>query len=304
MTATTLDRPAQREQKTKHRRRFHLKSLWSWQNLGLAMVLLVVGFCVIVPLTPGYAPYQQDLASGLIPPFQDMTHPLGTDNLGRDVMSRLALAGQVTLAIVVGVIIVNAIIGTAIGVVAGYAGGRVDSLLMGLSDVQLALPILLILIALSAALGPSVWLMIIVVACTYWVGYARVARSIALSLRNRDFVLSPRIQGAGNLWVLRKHVLPNLIGQMFILASSDLGAIIVMTASFDFLGLGVQPPVPSWGLMISEGQKFLRQEPALAFVPGVAIFLVVAGANLLSQRFTAESSVGALRALSKKGAAR
>jgi peptide/nickel transport system permease protein len=259
--------------------------------IGVLMVLSVVAFCVIYPLLPAYSPYQQELSAQLQPPFQSSAHWLGTDNLGRDVASRLALAGRVTLSIVLGVITMNAILGTLIGITAGYAGGRVDNLLMGLSDVQLALPILLILIALAASRGPSVWLMIIVLACTYWVGYARVARAMTLSLRHRDFVLAPRIQGASTGWVMRRHILPNLIGEMFILASSDIGTIILLTSSFDFLGLGVQPPVPSWGLMISEGQKYLRQHGSLALVPGLAIFLIVAGVNLVSQRFTNESAV-------------
>lgn len=262
------------------------------QVVGALLVLSVVGFCLLYPLTPRYDPYTQNLSRSLLAPFADggsgPGHILGTDNLGRDIASRLALAGRVTLSIVLGVIVVNALIGTIVGVTAGYVGGKVDAALMALSDVQLALPILMVVIALSAATGPSVWLMIGVLACTYWVGYARVARAVALSLRHRDFVLSPRIQGASTGWVLRRHVLPNVVGEMFILASSDIGAIILLTSSFDFLGLGVQPPVPSWGLMIGEGQKYLRQHGWLAFVPGLAVFAVVAGINLLSQRFTSE----------------
>ncbi|MFN8075570.1 MAG: ABC transporter permease [Kineosporiaceae bacterium] len=273
---------------TPKRRRPRLGGPAQW--VGLALVLLVAGFCLLYPLTPGYDPYTQDLSRTLLAPFADSAHALGTDNLGRDIASRLALAGRVTLSIVLGVIAVNAVIGTIVGVTAGYVGGKVDAALMALSDVQLALPILMVVIALSAATGPSVWLMIGVLACTYWVGYARVARAVALSLRHRDFVLSPRIQGASTGWVLRRHVLPNVVGEMLILASSDIGAIILLTSSFDFLGLGVQPPVPSWGLMIGEGQKYLRQHPSLAFVPGLAVFAVVAGINLLSQRFTSEGA--------------
>lgn len=264
--------------------------------LGLVLIVLVVGFCLLYPFAPGYAPYDQDLRRTLVAPMTDAAHLLGTDNLGRDVASRLALAGRVTLAITVGIIAVNAVLGTLIGVTAGFVGGRVDTVLSGLGDVQLALPILMIVVALSAALGPSVWLMVVVIACTYWVGYARVARSTAMSLRRRDFVLSPMIQGASVGFVLRRHVLPNVAAQVVILASSDIGAVILLTSSFDFLGLGVQPPVPSWGSMIGEGQKFLRQDLSLALVPGVAIFLVVAGTNLLSQRYTSETTHLAKRA--------
>lgn len=257
--------------------------------LGLVLVVIVVGYCLVFPLTPAYAPYAQDLQNTLAKPLADPSHLLGTDNLGRDVASRLALAGRVTLSIVVGIIAVNAVLGTIIGVTAGYVGGRVDTVLSGLAEVQLALPILMVVIALSAALGPSVWLMVVVVAVTYWVGYARVARSTAMTLRNRDFVLSPKIQGAGVPWILRRHVLPNVAGQVLILATSDIGAIVLLTSSFDFLGLGVQPPTPSWGSMIGDGQKFLRQDLAQSLVPGAAVFLLVVGVNLLSQRWTAEN---------------
>lgn len=257
--------------------------------LGLVLVVAVVGYCLVFPFTPAYSPYAQDLGNTLTGPFTDPAHLLGTDNLGRDVASRLALAGRVTLSIVLGTIVVNAALGTALGVTAGYVGGRVDTLISGLGDVQLALPILMIVIALSAALGPSVWLMVVVVACTYWVGYARVARSTAMTLRGRDFVLSPKIQGAGVPWILRRHVLPNVAGQVLILATSDIGAVVLLTSSFDFLGLGVQPPTPSWGSMIGEGQKFLRQDLAQSLVPGAVVFLLVVGVNLLSQRWTAEN---------------
>lgn len=266
-----------------------MKRLNPIHALGALMALGVVGFCLVYPLLPVYDPYHQDLGAAFLDPFRSGAHPLGTDNLGRDVASRLALGGLVTLAIVLGVIILNAVLGTLLGTIAGYAGGRVEAVLMGWADVQLAVPILLIVIALAAAAGPSVWLMATVVAVTYWVGYARVARSTTLTLRGRDFVVSPRIQGAGPVWVLRRHVLPNVAGDMFILATSDIGSVLLLTSSFDFLGLGVQPPTPSWGLMISEGQKYLRTDIWLTLVPGIAIFLLVAGVNLLSQGFTAES---------------
>ena len=258
--------------------------------LGAVMIAVVVTYSVAFPFLGLYDAYGQDLAHAFTKPFTDPSHLLGTDALGRDVASRLALAGRVTLSIVLLIIVVNSLLGMAIGVVSGYAGGKVDNALMALADVQLALPVMFVLIALAAARGPSVWLMIIVLAATYWVGYARVARGVAITLRGRDFVLAPRIQGASTLWTLRKHVLPNVTGQMLILASSDIGAVILLTSSFDYLGLGVQAPTPSWGLMISEGQKYLRQEPSLALVPGIAIFLVVAGTNLVSQHFTAESA--------------
>lgn len=282
-------------------RRFRAAELTAGQALGLGMVGLVVAVAVLYPLLPGYDPYGQQLGDAFMSPFHSGAHPLGTDNLGRDTLSRLALGGRVTLSIVIGIIAVNALIGTVVGVVAGYAGGRTDGFLMGLSDIQLALPIILVLVALSAALGPSVWLMIGVVALTYWVGYARVARSVTLSLRGRDFVLSPRIQGARVNWILRTHIWPNVAGSMLILASTDVGTMIVYTASFDYLGLGVQAPTPSWGVMISEGQKYIRQAPWLILIPAITVFLVVAGTNLFSQRYTDESKLRIVAPTSPRG---
>ncbi|MBO0984379.1 ABC transporter permease [Rathayibacter sp. SD072] len=273
------------------------------QALGAVMVGSVVLFSLAYPLLPGYAPFAQDLAQVLAPPGTSGAW-LGTDALGRDVASRLALAGRVTLGIVVLIVVVNSLAGMAIGTWSGYVGGRTDNVLMGLADIQLAMPVILVLIALAASLGPSVWLMIGVLAATYWVGYARVARSTAMALRDRDFVLAPRIQGAGGLWTVRRHIVPNVAVQMMILASSDIGAVMLLTSSFDFLGLGVQAPTPSWGLMISEGQNYVRQAPHLAIVPGVAIFLTVAGTNLLSQRFTAEGSATTVRRTSRRSVKR
>ncbi|WP_285102002.1 ABC transporter permease [Promicromonospora sp. MEB111] len=265
------------------------------ERTGVALVTAVVLFCVVTPFLPLYAPYAQDLSRAFVPPLTDAAHPLGTDMLGRDLASRLALGGLVSLGIVLLVVVVNAIIGMVVGLLAGYHGGRLDNVLMGWADVQLAMPVILVLIALSAAVGPSVWLMVVTLAATYWVGYARVARGTAMTLRDRDFVLVPRIQGASATWTISRHIAPGVAVQMLILASSDIGAVLLLTSSFDYLGLGVQPPVPSWGLLISEGQKYIRQAPYLSVVPGIAIFLVVIGTNLISQRFTAERDLRSAR---------
>ncbi|BDZ48315.1 peptide ABC transporter permease [Frondihabitans sucicola] len=277
------------------------------QIIGAVMLVAVVLFSFGYPLLPAFDPYTQHLSLALTAPGVDAHHLLGTDSLGRDEASRLALAGRVTLGIVVAIVVVNSLLGMSIGIVSGYLGGKIDNLLMGLADVQLAMPVILVLIALAAAVGPSVWLMIGVLAATYWVGYARVARSVSLGLRERDFVLAPRIQGASGFWTVRRHIVPNVSVQMLILAVSDIGAVILLTSSFDFLGLGVQAPMPSWGLLISEGQKYVRQAPYLSILPGIVIFLVVAGLHLVSQRFTSESTPSRKRSprtTQKKGARR
>ncbi|MGX1807005.1 ABC transporter permease [Nocardia sp. NPDC055321] len=257
-------------------------------GIGLAMVLSVVLFALLYPLTPGYDPYAQQLSDAFTRPFTDSRYPLGTDSLGRDLAARLALAGRITLGLVLAIVLVNAAIGVLVGTLSGYFRGPLDNLLMGLADVQLAVPISLIIMALSAVRGPSVTLMATILAVTFWVGYARVSRSVALSLSARDFVIAPRLLGARPAWVLRKHILPHALVPAGILATADLGNVMIMISSFDYLGLGVQPPTPSWGLMITDGQKYVRQAPYLTIVPAVALLLVIAGTLLISRRFTAE----------------
>jgi peptide/nickel transport system permease protein len=283
LTATPIVRPAG----LSLRRRFG--TVGPGVIAGAVMVAAVVGFVLVYPLSPGYAPYTQNLTEAMLVPGSP-GHWLGTDSLGRDQASRIALGGRITLAIVLGIIVVNAIIGIVVGMTAGYAGGKADNALMALADIQLALPVVLVLIALAAVFRPSVVLMVIVLAATYWVGYARVARSVALGLAGRDFVLSPKIQGASAGWILRTHMLPNVASQVLILATADLGGMILVTASFDYLGLGIQAPTPSWGSLIGDGQAYLRQAPHLVLVPGICMFLMVAGTNLISRRFTNEHS--------------
>ncbi len=295
---TVVEEPVLLEAPPRRRRR-RLSGVLPW--VGLAMLVLVVAFSAFYPLLPGFDAYGQDLSKVLLSPGDDPAHPFGTDSLGRDTASRLAVAGRVTILVILIIIVANAIIGMAMGTVAGYLGGRVDNALMALADIQLALPLILVLTALAVAFGPSLTLMVSVLSLTYWVGYARVARTTTRSLRERDFVLAPKLQGASGVRVLRVHIVPTVLTQMLILASTDVGSVILLMSAFDYLGLGVQAPTPSWGSMIAESQKYLRQSPSQAILPGIAIFLAVAGMNLFSQRFTSESGTPARRRRSARG---
>ncbi|MGI6878582.1 ABC transporter permease [Microbacterium sp. gxy059] len=281
------------------------RSVDQWQPwVGLAMLVLVVGYSLVLPLLPGYDPYGQDLTKSLLAPGADPAHILGTDSLGRDTASRLALAGRVTLLAIVIIIVANAVIGMVIGTLSGYFGGKLDNALMALADIQLAMPMILVLTALAAVRGPSVTLMVAALSLTFWVGYARVARTTARSLRERDFVLAPKLQGATTARIIRTHVLPSVGTQMLILASTDIGTIILLMSAFDYLGLGVQAPLPSWGSMIGDSQRYMREEAWQAIIPGIAIFLAVSGTNLFSQKFTGENSAARLRRTSRKSARR
>lgn len=264
--------------------------------VGIVLLSLIVLLVALVPFLPGYDPYTQSLADAMLPPFADAAHPLGTDSLGRDVLSRLALAGLVSVGIAVVVVALNFVIGVTIGLIAGYRGGWLDTALGSIADIQLAMPVVILLIALSAVFGPSTQLMVVTLGLTYWVGYARVARAMAMGLRDRDFVVSPLTQGGSHGRTVFTHVLPQVLPQMAVIASFDIAVIVGIESSLDYLGLGVQPPVPSWGAMITEGQKYLQINPMLVILPGLALFLLVAGMQFLSQRFTTESVSSARKA--------
>jgi len=263
---------------------------------GIVALFLLAGmlvFIIGVPLLPGYDPYTQNLAGGLVPiggtSFDGIYYLLGTDPLGRDMLSRLALAGQVSAAIGAGAVFVSLVIGVTLGLIAGYFRGPVEAIIMGLADLQLSIPRVLLLIVVTAIMGPSVVNLAILLGVTSWVAYGRVARAMALSLREREFVLAARAQGSTATWNIRKHLLPNVMPQMLIVASYEFGQLVVMEASLSYLGLGVQPPLPSWGMMVSEGQTYLELAPYLSVLPSIALFIMVASLQFLSQAFTAEN---------------
>lgn len=260
--------------------------------LAIAMLVAVILLVTIIPWLPGYAPYTQDLASSLLPPFDELDNGqlsiFGTDKLGRDILSRMALAGRVSLFIGLSAVAVSMVIGVILGLVAGYFRGWTETIIMGFADLQLSVPRVLLLIAVTAILGSTVFNLTILLGLTSWVAYGRVARALSLSLREREFVLSAITQGATPAWNIRKHLLPNVLPQMVIVGSFELGQIIVLEASLSYLGLGIQPPLPSWGLMISEGQSYLQINPWLTVIPGLALFMLVAGVQFLTRSLTTE----------------
>ena len=264
-------------------------------SMMVALVLLasVFALVVVVPFLPGYDPFKQNLAAGLLPPagrsFNGALYLLGTDTLGRDMLSRLALAGRVSLSIGFAAVFTSMLIGVSLGLIAGFFRGWAENIIMGLADLQLSIPRVLLLIAVAAIVGPSVVNLALLLGVTSWVSYGRVARAMTLSLREREFVLAATTQGATATWNIRKHLLPNVLPQMLIVGSYELAQIIVMEASLSYLGLGVQPPLPSWGMMVSEGQSYLELDFWLATLPSIALFMLVAGVQFVSQAFTSEN---------------
>ena len=265
--------------------------------IALIFLLLVAVLIAVVPFLPGYDPYAQNLAAGLLPPgqssFDGTFYPLGTDTLGRDMLSRLALGGQVSLFIGVSAVAVSLVLGVVLGLIAGFYRGWTESVVMGIADLQLSVPRVLLLIAVAAVMGSGVVKLAILLGVTSWVSYGRIARAMALSLREREFVLAATTLGATASWNIRRHLLPNVLPQMLIVASYELGQIIVLESALSYLGLGVQPPLASWGTMVSDGQTYLELDPWLSVLPSIALFLLVAGIQIVSQSFTRENDMTA-----------
>jgi peptide/nickel transport system permease protein len=247
--------------------------------LAVTVIALFGAAALFAPLIAPYDPLAQDLASRLDPP--SAAHWLGTDQLGRDILSRLLYGSRISLVIGVVVVGVAGVFGTVVGLIAGYAGGLVDEGLMRLTEVFLAFPPLILAMAIAGALGPSLTNAIIAIAAVTWAVYARLARGQVLSLRRREFVEAARSIGASPMRILLRHLLPNAIAPLLIQGSFDMGSAIISAAGLSFIGFGAQPPTPEWGVMISEGRNFISTQPWLSLFPGLSILFAVGAFNLL-----------------------
>ncbi|GAB4235544.1 MAG: ABC transporter permease [Kiloniellaceae bacterium] len=247
--------------------------------LGLGVVLGLVILAIFAPVIAPYDPNAQVLADRL--QFFSAQHWFGTDDLGRDIFSRIVHGSRLTLYIVILVAIIAAPIGLAVGTTAGYLGGWVDKVLMRITDIFLAFPKLVLALALVSALGPGIENAIIAIAVTSWPPYARIARAETLTIRNSDFISAVRLQGAGRLRIIWSHIVPLCTSSLIVRVTLDMAGIILIAAGLGFLGLGAQPPLPEWGAMISAGRKVLLTHWWVATVPGIAIFVVSLGFNLL-----------------------
>ncbi len=252
---------------------------------GLVMVSLVIFASIFAPLLAPHDPIAQDVEKRLLPPiFQEGADPrflLGTDHLGRDIVSRIIYGARVSLVISVSAVAFSCALGTLIGLLSGFYGGKVDNIFMRLADVQLAFPFILLAIAIIAVLGPNLQNIIIVMGITGWVIYARVVRAEVLSLREKEYVLAVRALGGSNRRIIFKHLLPNVIPPVIVIITLEMARMIIMEAALSFLGLGIQPPTPTWGGMLADGRVYLSTSWWLATFPGLVIMLVVLGINLL-----------------------
>jgi peptide/nickel transport system permease protein len=248
-------------------------------------VLVAVLLAALAPWIAPHSPTSGNLALRLRPPaWQEAGSAerlLGTDLLGRDVLSRLVWGARVSLLIALAATVLGAVVGSIVGLVAGFYRGAADAVLTKVIDVQLAFPFVLLAIAVVAVAGPSIPVLVVVLAIGAWVGHARIVRGLVLSLRERDYVQAALALGAGAPRILARHLVPEVLSTIIVLATFDVGRIIILESTLSFLGLGVQPPTPSWGSDLRDAAIYVRQAWWTAAFPGLAIMLVVLAINLL-----------------------
>ncbi|MCC6468310.1 MAG: ABC transporter permease [Alphaproteobacteria bacterium] len=252
---------------------------------GAIVVGLVLATALLAPLLAPHDPYAQDLTRRVVNPIwhADGTwrNPLGTDQLGRDYLSRLIYGARISLLIGVATMAISGAIGSALGVAAGYFGGRVDMAITFLITTRLAMPVVLVALAVVALAGGSLKVVILVLGFLLWDRFAVVTRSATMQVRNLDYIDAARAAGCSDLRVLASEILPNILNPLIVVATLEMAHAILLEAALSFLGLGVQPPLPSWGLMISEAKEYMFFSPWLIAVPGAALFLLVLAVNLL-----------------------
>ncbi|AIO68744.1 ABC transporter permease [Burkholderia oklahomensis] len=254
--------------------------------IGAALVALVVLAAWFAPWLAPHDPYGQDLTRRLLPPVWDSArgswlHPLGTDKLGRDYLSRLLFGARVSLVIGVASAALSGVIGTALGVLAGYFGGKVDAAISYLITTRLAMPVVLVALAMSSLLGGSLKTVIVLLGLLLWDRFAVVSRSVAQQLRDAEFIAAAKAVGASTPYILLRELLPNIAGALIVVATLEMAHAILLEATLSFLGLGVPAPMPSWGLMIAEGKAYMFFQPWVILIPGVALAITVLAINLV-----------------------
>lgn len=252
---------------------------------GLLVLCVVAVSAILAPLVAPTDPAEQEIASRLRPPGwtspEGRLSALGTDQLGRDILSRLIFGARISLMIGLSAVAIAGTLGTIMGLAAGYRGGRVDDLCMRLTDTMLAMPFILLALAVIAVLGPSLWTIILVLGVTGWVSYARVVRAEVLTLRTREFVAAALALGGGGGRIVFRHLLPNVLTPVIVIATLEVARMIILESALSFLGLGIPPPTPTWGGMLADGRAYLSTAWWLATFPGLCIMLTVLGINLL-----------------------
>jgi peptide/nickel transport system permease protein len=252
---------------------------------SLSVIGAFVALALLAPLLGLSNPQEQSLRKRLRPPVWEergtWEHPLGTDRLGRDMLSRIIWGARVSLAAGVVTVLLASAFGAAVGLVAGYYGGRVDIALMRFTDATMSFPVILLALILAVTVGPSFTNVVVAIAVILWARYARVIRAQVLTLMQLDFIAQSRIAGAGGWRIITRHLFPNTLNTLTVLVTLQIGYVIIVEASLSFLGAGIPPPTPAWGSMISEGREYVTSAWWASFFPGLAILLVVLAFNLI-----------------------
>ena len=253
--------------------------------IGGGLLGLIVLAALAAPLIAPHDPYAQDVSRRLIPPIWqakgNWDHIFGTDKLGRDYLSRLLYGSQISLLIGLSAALISGAIGTFLGVCAGYFGGRVDAVVSYIVTTRLALPVVLVALAMASLVGGSLKVVVLVLGFLLWDRFAVVARAATQQIRNQDFISAARASGLTNLRIVLQEILPNIANALIVVATLEMAHAILLEAALSFLGLGVQPPLPSWGLMIAEGKQYMFFQPWVITIPGVALLVLVLAINLL-----------------------
>ncbi|WP_252606835.1 nickel transporter permease [Bacillus paralicheniformis] len=249
---------------------------------GLWFVLLFSAALFTVPFFLPFDPLRTDMANRLQP--ISLQHWLGTDHLGRDIFSRMIAGAKATVGTALGAILISVFIGVPVGLVSGFFGGRLDRMIMRIVDAVMAFPDYIVAIVLSGLLGPGLMNLILAVVAVKWVGYARLVRSTVFSEKQKDYIALAELTGLSSGAILKKHLLPHVLGNVSVLATLDIGKTVLMIAALSYIGLGAQPPYPEWGAMLNDGKHYFLHAPQLMVIPGLAIMFIVLLSNLYGDR--------------------
>lgn len=276
-------RPSLTGEVRERRSRFSRLTTWAKRDPLIVLAVLILGILGLFAIAPGlftnYGPIDISPLDRMQPP--SAKHYFGTDQLGRDMFSRVVYATRLTLGSALAVVLVAGLIGVNVGAIAGYGGTKVDEVIMRIVDLFMAFPLLVLAMAIVAALGPNLVNAMAALVVVWWAQYARLTRGLVMQTRDREFVTAARALGVSNVAILYKHILPNCFSPLLVKATLDVAVAVLTTASLSFLGLGVQPPDPDWGAMVSQGRAFIRDAWWYATFPGLAIFVTVMAFNLL-----------------------
>lgn len=259
------------------------KLLWV-PGIPMAILAAIVIITIFAPAIAPHDPMKQDVYKQFLPPVWmdggSLEHVFGTDYFGRDILSRLILGTRISIFVVCTALLISAVIGTAMGLIAGYAGGILDDIIMRISDALIAIPFMVVAIAFAVAVGSSALSVILIIVAFQWAIYARQIRAETLSLKKQDFVALAKIGGASDRWIIAKHIFPNIIPTVLVLITTHLGGLILWESTLSFLGVGLPPATPSWGTMISEGKNYILTKWWLSAIPGIVIVITVFATNV------------------------